>query len=83
MSLVRSVSDTSNWWETPGQTQNLLSDLGTPLDPPGGAGKHYWVQGHLDCFAQPAAPPDPAQAAENGWMEDFRLIKFSELWAVA
>lgn len=57
-------SQSSNWKETPGYTQNSLerlyisSGLQTPQDPPGGSGKCYWEERCLECPAQPL----------NGWI---------------
>ena len=52
-------SGRSHWEEALWQNQNSLeglyipSDLGTPRDPPGGAGECCWVEG---CLGLPAEP---------------------------
>ena len=59
---------TSNWEEAPGQTQNTLqglyiaSGLGTPLDPPGGAGECLWGEGCL------GFPPGPDASKSQSWI---------------
>jgi len=51
---LRDLPGTSDWEESLGQTQNPLeglyisSGLGTPRDPPGGAGECYWGEGSLE-----------------------------------
>lgn len=35
---------------------HISSGLGVPWDPSGGAGKHFWVEEHLEYLAQLASP---------------------------
>ena len=69
---------TSDWEETPRQTQNPLerlyisSGLGTPRDPPGGAGERCWGEGGLESPAEPTASatrPRTSGMTIDGWME--------------
>ena len=64
------VPVTSNWEETPGQTQNSLglcisSGLGTPRDPPGEAEKHFLGKGGLE---YPAASTTHPWISKRRWM---------------
>lgn len=45
----------------------VTCDLGMPLNPPGGAEKHVWGQGHLGSLAQPAV--NMTQQKKNEWMD--------------
>jgi len=67
---------TSNWEETPGKTQDTLKELylpaglGTPRDPPEGAGKCWGWEGSLGQPAGPAAPstwPQIKLMRMDGW----------------
>ena len=64
---------TTNWEETPGQTQNWMeglhisSGLGKPLGSPVGAAKCCWGE---ECLKQSAKPPASAtRSVQDGWMD--------------
>ena len=68
--LFTGFSGTSNWKKAPGQTQNsqeglyIPSDLGTPQDPPGGAGEGHWGEGCLG-FPAGAVGSDPTRPVHD------------------
>ena len=74
---------TSDWEETPRQTQNPLerlyisSGLGTPRDPPGGAGERCWGEGGLESPAGPTASatrPRISGMKMDGWMDIIYIL---------
>ena len=59
--------------ETPRKTQDTLechsAGLGTPWDPPGGAGGGVQGEGSLGVIAQTAAPTTQPQISVRKWMD--------------
>ena len=73
---------TSDGEETLRQTQNPLerlyisSGLGTPRDPPGGAGERCWGEGGLESPGEPTASatrPRTSGMKMDGWMDGLRF----------
>ncbi len=73
--VKRELSRKASQSSTMVMTQNTLeglyisSGLGTPQDPPRGAGKRCWGEGHLDYFAEPAATVAWPRISRRKWMD--------------